>query len=56
MTFYCIHSLARYINNVDLSQTTADELLLTSQLKTVKTKFSHVVPELLKILQVCVCV
>jgi hypothetical protein len=40
------------VNDVDLTQAKADELLLTSQLKTVKSKFSHVVPELLSILKV----
>ena len=42
---------ALYINDVDLSQGKVDELLMTSQLKAVKTKYSHIVPDLSKILQ-----
>ena len=49
LTIWSLHS---YVNDVDLTQSKADELLLTSQLKTVKSKFSHVAPELLSILKV----
>jgi hypothetical protein len=41
------------VNDVDLSQTKADEVIMTTQLKTVKGKFGQMVPDLLQMLKVC---
>jgi Ca2+-binding EF-hand superfamily protein len=42
---------ALYVNDVDLSQTKADEVIMTTQLKTVKGKFGQMVPDLLQMLK-----
>ncbi len=43
---------ARYVNDVDVSQAKADEMIMTTQLKTVKAKFGSLVPDLMRILLV----